>query len=321
MPTRGVQHFAEDWRQAEEDALHRIWSAESSRRADARLLAPSAQVRLRALRNPRPHAGGPRGPGDRLTAANRPASASGTAEGDVSVPLLTVSVVPFPEHVFETSEALITTTAPPTNKGRRFAPEPLTRAETARLLAAVPTRSTSGVRLRALIAVLYGAGLRVQEALDLMPRDVDPQACTIRVRNGKGGKTMTVSIDPASCELLGRWMDRRAGLGLTGRHPVFAAYSVGHVGAPIDQRAVRAALARFGEKAGVEKRVHPHGLRHSLAFQLYLDGVPLNEIRRQLRHSSLAGTQHYIDHLCPSTDLAAVMAARPDWTQQLKELL
>lgn len=218
----------------------------------------------------------------------------------------------------------MTTTSPPTNKGLHFAAEPLTRPETARLLAAVPTRSTSGLRLRALIAVMYGAGLRVQEALDLMPRDVD--GCTLRVRNGKGGKTMTVSIDPASCDLLGRWMDRRATLtwmdrratlGLTGRHRVFTTYSANNFGQPMDQRYVRAALARFGEKAGIEKRVHPHGLRHSLAFQLYTDGVPLNEIRRQLRHSSLAGTQHYIDHLCPSTDLAAVMAARPDWTQAL----
>jgi site-specific recombinase XerD len=205
------------------------------------------------------------------------------------------------------------TTTPPTNKGKRFPAEPLTRAETARLLAAVPTRSTSGLRLRALIAVMYGAGLRVQEALDLMPRDVDE--CTVRVRSGKGGKTMTVSIDPASCDLLGRWMDRRKTLGLTGREPVFATYSANNFGGTMDARYVRAALARHGAKAGIEKRVHPHGLRHSLAFQLYVDGVPLNEIRRQLRHSSLAGTQHYIDHLCPSTDLAVVMAARPDWTK------
>jgi site-specific recombinase XerD len=210
---------------------------------------------------------------------------------------------------------MTTTTTPPTNKGKRFPAEPLTRPETARLLAAVPTRSTSGLRLRALIAVMYGAGLRVQEALDLMPRDVAD--CTVRVRDGKGGKTMTVSIDPASCDLLGRWMDRRATLGLNGRQPVFATYSVNNFGGSMDPRYVRAALARHGEKAGIEKRVHPHGLRHSLAFQLYLDGVPLNEIRRQLRHSSLAGTQHYIDHIAPNTDLAVVMAARPDWTKAL----
>jgi len=50
------------------------------------------------------------------------------------------------------------------------------------------------------------------------------------------------------------------------------------------------------------------------AFQLYLDGVPLNDIRRQLRHASLASTQVYIDHLAPADSTARVMAARPDWT-------
>lgn len=211
--------------------------------------------------------------------------------------------------------------APPTNKGRRFPAEPLSRPELARLLAAVPSRSTSGIRTRALIAVMYGAGLRLQEALDLLPKDIDPDACTVRVLDGKNGSTFTVDIDPASCALVQLWMAERERVALTRRKPVFATYSDGQHGRPLQQRYVRRTLARFGEKAGIEKRVHPHGLRHSLAFQLYMDGVPLNTIRRQLRHVSLGSTQTYIDHLCPNEDTAEVMAARPDWTRELEALL
>lgn len=203
---------------------------------------------------------------------------------------------------------------PPTNRGRKFAPEPLTREEMAALLGSIPTGSVSGLRMRAMVGVMFGAGLRVQEMIDLLPRDVDLRARTIRVRNGKGSKSRVVGIDRYSVELLDRWISRRAALGLGARHPLFATYSEDAHGTAVDPRYVRCALARFGARAGIDKRVHPHGLRHSLAFQLYTDGVQLNEIRRQLGHSSLAGTQHYIDHLCPGTDLSTIMAARPDWT-------
>ncbi|MFA6046982.1 MAG: tyrosine-type recombinase/integrase, partial [Phycisphaerales bacterium] len=163
--------------------------------------------------------------------------------------------------------------APPTNKGRTFPAHPLTKAEVRALLAAIPSRNPNGLRLRALVATLYGSAVRVSEALALMPSDVDD--ATVRVRDGKGGRARTVGLDDTCADVLGRWLDRRPALGLTGRHPIFACYSVGSVGNPMDSREVRRALARAGEKAGIAKRVHPHGLRHSLAFQLANDGVPL----------------------------------------------
>lgn len=204
-------------------------------------------------------------------------------------------------------------TPPPTNKGRRFDAEPLTAEEVCALLAAIPSRSVSGVRMRALVAVMFGGGLRVSEALSLLPRDVDPSGCTLRVRQGKGGKTRTVGLDPTSCALLGRWLDRRGSLGLNGRHPVFATYSEGQMGGPMDPRYVRATLARFGTRAGIEKRVHPHGLRHSLAFGLAQEGVPVHVIQAQLGHSSLAVTSRYVSHLAP-TQVFAVMRARDPYS-------
>lgn len=203
---------------------------------------------------------------------------------------------------------------PPTNAGRKLPPEPLTVAEVQQLLAAASNRSSSGIRLRALIGVMYGAGLRLNETLTLEPRDVDTQAGIVRVRNGKGQKARTVGIDPHGAALLDRWLDRRGRLRLTGRHPIFAIYETGKVGRALDPRYVRTALARLGVKAGLgDKRVHPHGLRHSLAFDLAQRGVPTHAIQAQLGHGSLATTDRYVRHLMP-LDVINIMRDR-DWTE------
>jgi integrase/recombinase XerD len=200
----------------------------------------------------------------------------------------------------------------PNVRGRRFPPEPLTPDEVHRLLAAASTRSSSGLRVRALIGALYGGGLRVSEALALRPKDLDTQSCTARVLRGKGGDYRTVGLDPRSCALLDAWLERRRTLGLNGRHPIFATYTPGQsFGEPLTLQYVRAALSRLAARAGIEKRVHPHGLRHSLAFDLAQRGVPMHVIQAQLGHSSLAVTDRYVRHLMPA-DVVDVMRHR-EW--------
>jgi site-specific recombinase XerD len=71
-------------------------------------------------------------------------------------------------------------------------------------------------------------------------------------------------MDPAAFALLERWVDRRRALGLSGRRPVFCTLA----GEPLDTSYVRRFLPRLAAKAGVEKRVHPHGLRHAHAAEL-----------------------------------------------------
>ncbi|MET9339314.1 site-specific integrase [Nonomuraea sp. NPDC003804] len=213
--------------------------------------------------------------------------------------------------------------SPPTNAGQTFAPEPLTHEETQILISTVSTRSISGIRLRALIAVMYGTGSRLNETLKLEPRDVDLQAGSIRIRFGKRKprkdlskapnpyRVRVVGVDPANLAHLARWMDKRASLGLTARHPLFATYSEGNVGKPLDPRYVRAALKRAAERAGIDKRVHPHGLRHSLAFDLAETGVAPHVIKDQLGHESLATTDRYVSHLNPRQVIQAIQNRRP----------
>jgi integrase/recombinase XerD len=62
-------------------------------------------------------------------------------------------------------------------------------------------------------------------------------------------------------------------------------------------------------RAGIDKRVHPHGLRHSLAFNLAMSGVPIHAVQAQSGHTSLATTDRYVRHLAPA-DVVGVMQAR-----------
>jgi len=108
-----------------------------------------------------------------------------------------------------------------TNKGRRFQPETLTPEEVHRLLGTFSLRP-EGIRNRALIAVLYRTGLRINEALTLYPKDLDLERGAIRVLNGKDGKSRVVGVDPGAIAMLSTWLEVRAGLGLTGRSPCSA---------------------------------------------------------------------------------------------------
>ena len=110
--------------------------------------------------------------------------------------------------------------AVPPNKGKTYAPEVLTREEMRALLAACG-RSATGLRNRALLVVLWRAGLRVGEALALRPSDLDPAAGTLRVPRGKTGHR-TVGLDPAALALVEQWAThRRAVLSVNSRRPLF----------------------------------------------------------------------------------------------------
>ncbi|MBV9486905.1 MAG: tyrosine-type recombinase/integrase [Frankiaceae bacterium] len=206
-------------------------------------------------------------------------------------------------------------TAPPTNRGRTFDIEPLSPEEVTLLVRSISPRYASGARLRALIGVMYGGGLRIGEALALLPKDVDLDRCTIRVLNGKNGNNRLVGIDPSSCSFIATWMERRIALGLTQRHRVFATYSANAHGKPIGQRYVRSALASAALKAGLDKRVHPHGLRHSHAFGLAQRGTPTHQIQKQLGHVNLATTDDYVGHLA-NEEVVEAMRNQPAWFRE-----
>lgn len=188
---------------------------------------------------------------------------------------------------------------PAPNKGRKFAVEVLSRDEMLALLGATFRGGPTGARDRALIVVLWRSGLRISEALALRPKDVDLALGTLSVLHGKGDKRRVVGMDPQAAAVLADWMRVRGELGIGRGCPVFCCISRPQRGRPMQASVFRETLKNLARKAGVDKRTHPHGLRHTHAFELAMENVPLHVISDQLGHTDLATTERYIRHLAP----------------------
>ncbi len=185
---------------------------------------------------------------------------------------------------------------------RRFPSEVLNAAEVRSLLGACGDATSIALRNRALIALLYRAGLRAGEALAIRTKDIDWEAGAVRVLHAKGGRARTVGIDPAGLAMVRAWAERRASLGLDGRAPLLCSLS----GSPLTDGYVRRLLPRLGMRGGIEKRVHAHGLRHAHAAELRSEGIDIGVISKQLGHRSIATTALYLDHIAPVDVVRAV---------------
>ena len=164
-----------------------------------------------------------------------------------------------------------------------------------------------GSRLRAVIVVLWRAGLRVQEALALTEDDLDPRRGSVLVRNGKGGHRREVGMDDWGWEQLRPWRAARAELpvGL-----LFCIIDGPTRGRPWSAAGVRREFRRLAARTGVRRRFAPHQLRHAHALELAREGVPLNIIQRQLGHANLGTTSIYLQGIDPEEIITAVRMRR-----------
>ncbi|MBC7772465.1 MAG: tyrosine-type recombinase/integrase, partial [Pyrinomonadaceae bacterium] len=130
---------------------------------------------------------------------------------------------------------------------RRLPPEVLTDGEVRSLMDACDADTATGVRHRALLAVLYRSGLRINEALQLRPKDVDAEHGTIRVLFGKRGYARTVGIDAGAMAIISEWTKLRAELGHNPKSPLFCSSS----GRELPASFIRRLLPRLAQKAGI----------------------------------------------------------------------
>jgi integrase/recombinase XerD len=173
---------------------------------------------------------------------------------------------------------------------RRTLPRTLSPAEAERLIeAAVGTRPRT-LRDRALVELLYGAGLRVSEAVGLQKSGVDLDARLVRCV-GKGSKERVVPIGRQAGQALRRYLAHgRPFLDTKHRPELF----LNAKGGGLTRAGAFLILRRLAEKAGLEpERVHPHLLRHSFATHLLEGGADLRSVQEMLGHADLATTELY----------------------------
>mgnify|MGYP001268882121 CR=1 FL=1 len=178
---------------------------------------------------------------------------------------------------------------------KRYPVEVLLPEEVQALMDVCGRRAPTGIRNRALICLLYRTGLRLAESLRLEHKDISIDTRTLVVLRGKGGKRRVVGVDDAVIEELRRWfgVKRKRRLGLT--TPVFCTLA----GGPVAHAYVRSLLPRLAVRAGIQKRVHAHALRHTFSSELAHEGTPINVIQQALGHSSIQTTSRYLDHIAP----------------------
>src|SRR3954453_8178401 len=195
---------------------------------------------------------------------------------------------------------------PPRNKGMRYPADPPTVEEIVAVMRAAG-ETVHGQRLRALIIVLWRAGLRISEALALTEPDLDARRGAVLVRRGKGGRRREVGMDDWAWEQLQPWLTARLERPVG---PLFCIVSGSTRGRRWSISAARAQLRDTAAATGVRRRFAPHQLRHAHAVELAHEGVPLVVIQRLLGHSNLGITSVYLQGIDNAEIIEAVHGRR-----------
>lgn len=178
----------------------------------------------------------------------------------------------------------------------RSAPRFLTVDETLRVVTAPAEDGARDDRLRerdrAMLELLYAAGVRVSELASLSLRDLDLAARTGRVV-GKGNKERRIYFGDVAYEAVVAWLEVRAACvsaeGTQDPHALF----LSRYGARLTVRQIQNVVRRYGALGAARSDLHPHALRHSAATHLLDAGADLRGIQEMLGHASLSTTQRY----------------------------
>jgi site-specific recombinase XerD len=155
-------------------------------------------------------------------------------------------------------------------------PEVLTKEEVKKLI-----DSTDNVKSRLIISLLYSSGLRVSELVNLKVSDINLDENTGWVRKGKGSKDRLFALSQSLCVELKSYLEGRENQYLFSKEK------------PLTTRNIQKIIKGTKERAGMNKKVTPHTLRHSFATHLLEQGTDIRMIQQMLGHSSLSTTQLY----------------------------
>lgn len=150
-------------------------------------------------------------------------------------------------------------------------------------------RYPTGERNQTMLRLMLNTGLRLAEVTALKWHDLNLTTGKLMVRQGKEAKDRTLWIGEEDLDLLRTWRERQAKDVKGNPEHLFTTLA----GKPVSPRYVEAMLKRLAAKAGIEKNVHPHTLRHTFATDLYRETTNIRLTQKALGHSNLATTQIY----------------------------
>ncbi|EGQ7784000.1 tyrosine recombinase XerC [Vibrio parahaemolyticus] len=159
------------------------------------------------------------------------------------------------------------------------------------------------IRDRAMMELMYGAGLRLAELVSVDVRDVQLRSGELRVI-GKGDKERKVPFSGMATEWVGKWLRVRCDLAAPGEPALF----VSKLGTRISHRSVQKRMAEWGQKQSVASHISPHKLRHSFATHMLESSNNLRAVQELLGHENISTTQIYthldFQHLAQAYDQA-----------------
>ena len=190
---------------------------------------------------------------------------------------------------------------------KRRIPEVLTPTEQKALLAQPNPRYPTGERNRVLLQVMLDTGLRLSEAIHLKWRHVNLMTGQLLVREGKGHKDRVLWLGEPDLEALRHWRERQAQV--VGHAPEWVFTTL--EGKPLQPRYVQAMVERYAKRAGIQKRVTPHTLRHTFASDLLRAVKNIRIVQEALGHSDLSTTQVYTHIVNEDLEAALKSFRRP----------
>jgi integrase/recombinase XerC len=183
----------------------------------------------------------------------------------------------------------------------------LTQDEILKLIQAPDTSTIVGIRDRAILELLYAAGLRLSEVTNLNVGDLDLNSRQIRAW-GKGSKERMVLIGKPAAEALKRYL-RQSRTRLLGKKSTQALF-LNRFGERIAERRIQYIIKKYARQAGLDMRVYPHMLRHTFATHMLDGGADLRVVQELLGHARLATTQVYT-HVSQNQIRRTYLAAHP----------
>ncbi len=163
-----------------------------------------------------------------------------------------------------------------------------------RLLNSASGEDLKSLRDRSILELLFSAGLRVSELVNINRDQINLKKQEFSVR-GKGGKVRIVFVSDTAKNALEKYLDKRTDIdpALFARLPKNAKKSPDGGNLRITPRSIQRIVKNYATKAGIVKDVHPHTLRHSFATDLLAGGADIRSVQAMLGHSSITTTQIY----------------------------